>query len=72
MKLNRNKLIILQAEKQMTVKDISQTAGVSYETIRKGYSQEISPVSIGKIAKALDVHVKDIIILEEETASSSL
>ena len=66
MRLNRNKIMLLLAKKQITQKKLANIAKVAYLTIEKGYEKEISPASVGKIAAALGVPVEEIILTEEE------
>lgn len=63
MKIDNEKLTLLLAEKQVNLKDLCEDAGVGVTTlqrIRKGLTIP-RPATIGKIAKALGVDVKDII-----------
>lgn len=63
------KLDLAMANKAYSAKELSQKCGVSQVTIvriKKGV-QEARPETIGKIAKALDVPVTDII---ENTAAT--
>ena len=66
MKLNKNKLDLIRARKCAQLKDIAAAAGVSTATIQKGYKRDIAPECIGKIAKALNVDVEEIIVKEGE------
>jgi len=65
MKLDKRKIKILLAEKCMMTKDLCEVSGVSHATITKGYSKEISPLSVGKLAVALGVPVEEIVLPEE-------
>lgn len=67
MKLNKYAIEILRAEKGFTVSDLSKKSRVSQPTINRGFKKDITPVSAGKLAKALDMPVQDIIISEETT-----
>lgn len=73
MKLNITAIKIQMASRGLSGYDLAVLAhiapGTMYSAMKR---QQASTKIIGKLAKALDVHVKDIIILEEETASSSL
>ena len=69
MKIDKMKLDLAMANKVYSAKELSQKCGVSQVTIvriTKGV-QEARPETIGKIAKALDVPVTDII---ENTAAT--
>ncbi|MCQ4637701.1 helix-turn-helix transcriptional regulator [Anaerovorax odorimutans] len=72
MKLDRSKLMMMQAKKKLTLKEIAKMSGVSYETIRKSYTKEIGPVQIGKIADALDVPVEEIIICNKSPETRTI
>lgn len=65
MKLDKKRFDLIRAEKCMTFKKVTELSGVSAVTIRKGFKNKISGVAVGKIAKALGVPVKEIIIEEE-------
>ena len=63
MKLDEKKLQMILAEKGMMLKDLCESAGIGEITlrnIRQGKSRP-RPATIGRIAKALGVDVKDII-----------
>lgn len=63
MKFDNEKFTVILAEKQVNLKDLCEEAGVGVTTlqrIRKGVTVP-RPATVGKIAKALDVDVKDII-----------
>ena len=63
MKIDVNKVLIGLAEKGMLYKDLCSNAGISEVEFRKIRSGERNPkpATIGKIAKAIGVSVKDII-----------
>ena len=61
MKLDGTKINILRAEKGLKIKDLAEASNVASSTIKKGFNKDIEPVCIGRIAKALDVAVIDII-----------
>ncbi|SCJ87609.1 anaerobic benzoate catabolism transcriptional regulator [uncultured Eubacterium sp.] len=71
MKLSKIKISMLRAKKGLSVKQLASLAKVSDRTITKGFTDEINPMCIGRIANALGAQIEDI-IFEEETASSSL
>ncbi len=62
MRIDQRKLAILRAERLWTKSKLCEEANVSEPTIRGG--REISPMSAGKIAKALGVNVTDILCEE--------
>lgn len=64
MKLKKKAIDLLRARTCMTVNDLSKTSGVSKCTINAGYERDINPVAAGKLAKALNVDVTEIIIKE--------
>lgn len=69
MKIDKMKLDLAMASKTYSVKELSQKCGVSQVTITritKGV-QKARPETVGKIAKALEVPVTDII---EDTAAT--
>ena len=65
MKLDKRKIDLYRARKCMTTEELAETAKVSQTTIRKGYKEKISVNTVGKIAKALGVDVKEIIVEED-------
>lgn len=63
MKLDEKKLQMILAEKQMMLKDLYKKSGVSDRALldlRQG-KRKPRPATLGKIAKALNVDVQDII-----------
>ena len=66
MRIDRMKLNLQLAASCMLIKDVCERAGISQPTLRKIRSGERNPkpATIGKIAKALNVKVQDIIIKE--------
>lgn len=65
MKLDKRKLDIIRAKRKIGVNRLAKKAGVGGSTIYAGYERNIDPVSIGKIAMALEVNVEDIITNED-------
>lgn len=62
MKINREKINVAMARKQMTVKDLADAYGVSRNRINVLLNQrEVSVVSAGKLAVALGVDVTEIL-----------
>lgn len=63
MKLDKDKIFLLRARNCLTVSQLAAKAKVSCREISK--SSDIGAVSAGKIAKALNVDVTEIIIKED-------
>jgi DNA-binding Xre family transcriptional regulator len=62
MKINKKKYLILLAKKCMTVTELARLSGVSTVTLGKLRNGSVGkPETIGKIAKALEVDVTDLI-----------
>lgn len=65
MKINKQKLQIALATACMTTKELVGKSGLSKATTMNALTgKKVKPVTIGKIAKALDVQVTDLIDLE--------
>lgn len=64
MKIDANIIAMLRASRCMTLGELAKAANLTSVTIRRGYKHDIDPVSVGKIAHALNVDVKDIILQE--------
>lgn len=63
MKINQKKLEILRAEQELTLKELSKKSSVNlgiFFRIGKG-ANDVRPTTVGKIAKALNVPVIDLI-----------
>ena len=68
MKLDKRKFEMIRAEKCMTKKEVAKRAMVSSQTMYNALNGKNTDGSyLGKLAKALDVPVQDIIISEETT-----
>lgn len=66
MKLSKTKILLLMADKQMTMQKVASAYGVSRERINKIInSASVRPVTAGKLAKALGVNVADILEVNE-------
>ena len=66
MRISNEKLLITLANEGMLLKELAKKAGITMEAlrnIRKGKSVP-KPATIGKIAKALNVNVQEIIMEE--------
>lgn len=63
MKFDKDKLLILMAEQELNPYDLCKLSGVAYQTylkVSKGKAKP-KPATIGKIAKALNVKVQDLL-----------
>lgn len=65
MRLNKRTVDLLRAKHCLSVATLSKKAGVGSNTIYAGYEREIDPLPVGKLARALNCAVEDIIIQEE-------
>ena len=63
MKLDRKKIDFLRADKVMTLDELTSLAKVSFSSI---YCEEVSVLTAGKIAKALGVSVREILVGDED------
>lgn len=63
MKIDTNKVQIAMANACITSKELSELSGVSRESLTKMFNgkRNPKPITIGKIAKALNVKVESII-----------
>lgn len=63
MKINVDKLNIAQAEKCLTNKELCKLAGIGYLTLTmiKANRRNCQAVTVGKIAKALDIPVSELV-----------
>lgn len=67
MRMSRRKVNIALARKQMTVTELAEAYGVSRARMNVILnSQVVTPVCAGRVAKALDVDVTEIIDQEGE------
>ena len=68
MKLSKEKLDIIMAQKQMYIKEICEAAGLPKVTFKQARSgvRNPKPKTIGRIAAALGVDVTEIIETERE------
>lgn len=67
MRMSRKKVNIALARKQMTVTELAESYGVSRARMNVILnSQVVTPVCAGRVAKALDVDVTEIIDQEGE------
>ena len=62
MKVNAEKLYFLMAEKMLSKQDLGEKSKLSHSAISRSFKgKTVTPKTIGKIAKALDVPVRDIV-----------
>ena len=61
MRINKEALDMIKAEKRLTNKEIISRAGVGTNILSVGIKRELRPATVGKIAKALNVSVEEII-----------
>lgn len=63
MKINNNKLMVALANEGLLLKELAQKAGISEEALRliRYGKSDPKPSTVGKIAKALNVSVTNII-----------
>ena len=68
MKISKEKLDIIMAQKQMYIKEICEASGLPKETFKQARSgaRNPKPKTIGRIAAALGVDVIEIIETERE------
>lgn len=71
MKLSVEKYYLFLANECMSTQELSEKSGVSQVTIRRLISrkQEARPQTIGKIAKALNVKVQDLLEQRKEVVT---
>lgn len=71
MKISKTTLEVAMAESCITLKELSKKSGIRQETITriKNGFQNANPSTVGKIAKALNVKVEELI--ETEAATSN-
>lgn len=65
MKLNKAAIDLLRAEQCITLGELACSARVSKSTITAGFKRDIEPLPVGKIARALNASVEDIIVKED-------
>ena len=61
MKLNKKAIDIIRAEKQIEVTELIKKSDISSSTLHAAYKRDVDPLVIGRIAKALQVNITDII-----------
>lgn len=65
MKLDKNAVSLLLAQRKMTLREAARRANMSDRTIYKGFKKGITPKPVGKLAAALGVDPEDIIVKEQ-------
>lgn len=65
MKIDREKVQILRASAQMTIRSLCKVAGITEQAYRRAMSTGSRPATIGKIAAALGVSVADIVEVDD-------
>lgn len=66
MKIDKQKLFIMIAEKELTKKEFAEKSRMSQARLSAILNSErLQPKTIGRIANALNVHVEDIIVKEK-------
>lgn len=67
LKINSDKFLLALAKSGMTTTELKDKSGVGRNTISKVINNEtgVRPVIVGKLAKALNVQVEQIIDIEE-------
>lgn len=72
MKVNRSKFELALANSCIRIKALSEQTGLNYSTItRIKTGAETAPATVGKIAKALDVSVEELIEHDAATSDQS-
>ena len=66
MKVNKEKIDLIRAEKKLSSGRLCKLAKMSPNTLKASYAKGVDPVIIGRIADALEVPVKAIIFKEKE------
>lgn len=69
MKLDKFKFDLYRAKRGISIKDLAKKAGCSYKTLQ--CKDEVGPLAIGRIAKALGVDPEELIIEEVAHVSTS-
>lgn len=61
MRISDKKLEIMLARKMINKRELSEISGITTRSITRCTRQEVTPLLVGKIAKALEVDVLEII-----------
>lgn len=63
MNISKNKIEILLARQQITKKELANKMGISTTGLREALKKgRANPVTVGKMAKAFEVEIEDIIV----------
>jgi hypothetical protein len=65
LRISKEKLAIAQAKAMLDSKNLAKKANVSINSVLQVGKYNMQPVTVGKIAKALNVDVTEIIELEK-------
>ena len=65
MRISKEKLAIAQAKAMLDSKNLAKKANVSINSVLQVGKYNMQPVTVGKIAKAVNVDVTEIIELEK-------
>lgn len=66
MRLNTDRLFIERAKRDWTMKDLAEHVGVSAQAVTAAVrKKKISASLAGKIARALDINVEELVIFED-------
>lgn len=68
MRADKNKMQIVMARTCMNTSDLAEKTGMPLQTVKNviNGNRSVRPVTIGKVAKALQVDVTEILIKEEK------
>lgn len=67
LKIDKIKFNILLAKNQITIKDLANKSGLHVATLRRvARGKVFTPLTVGKIARALDVEVVDLLANEKD------
>lgn len=66
MNINKNQLLVELARKGWNLIDLADNTGIAYVTLTKAMSRKtLSLKNLGKIARALDIDVEELVIFED-------
>lgn len=61
MRIDKTKFEIARAKNCISMPELAEKSGLARGTLYKSYRNDVQPQTVGMIAKALNVDVKDII-----------
>jgi len=65
--IEKSKLEILMAKKELRSGDLIKSAGISMDTLNRARkNRHLQPFTVGKIAKALDVSIEDLVTEQDK------